>query len=118
MRTSPLDGAWALVTGECIDNGQMVRYAEHGISSRKVLAAGHFTFVSSRQGAFWSAGSGRFHFDGERYVEQPNLGTFPPEALREYAFQARIDGNDWHNERWEDGTRVEYELWRRIDDTP
>lgn len=114
MSTTPFDGAWQLVAGECLDNGEMLHYDKLDIRSRKVLAEGHFTFISYQKGAFWSAGSGRFRVDGERYIENPDMGTYSPEALREYAFQARLMNDEWHNERWENGVRVEYELWRRI----
>ncbi|WP_035056466.1 hypothetical protein [Andreprevotia chitinilytica] len=116
MNSSPFDGAWQLITGECIDDGQVLNYDSLEIKSRKVIADGHFTFISYQKGAFWSAGSGRYRIDGERYIESPDMGTYPPAALREYVFQARRVGDDWHNERWENGVRVEYELWRRIHD--
>lgn len=114
MQTSPLDGAWQLITGECMDNGKMLDYAAAGITSRKLIGDGHFSFISYQQGKFWSSGSGRFRLSGTDYVESPDMGTYPPEAFRDYAFKARVDGDEWHNERWEDGVRVEYELWRRI----
>ncbi|KAF0813494.1 hypothetical protein IGB42_01845 [Andreprevotia sp. IGB-42] len=116
MAESPFDGAWQLVTGECIDDGHLLDYDTLDIKSRKVLADGHFTFISYQKGAFWSAGSGRFRVDGAVYTESPDMGTYPPAGFRDYVFKARLDGNDWHNERWEDGVRVEYELWQRIAD--
>ena len=114
MKTSPLDGAWQLITGECLDNGTMLNYDTLDIRSRKVLGDGHFTFISYQQGKFWSSGGGRFALEGDRYTESPDMGTYPPEGFRDYVFSVRLKDDEWHNERWEGGVRVEYELWRRI----
>ncbi|MBB5190109.1 hypothetical protein HNQ50_000819 [Silvimonas terrae] len=114
MTASEFDGAWQLVSGECLEDGHWVRYDLDGISSRKVLAAGYFTFVTHKNGAYWSAGSGRFILDKDVYTESPDMGSYPLAALRDYVFQARLEGDQWHNARFENGERVEYEVWQRI----
>ncbi|UXY15065.1 hypothetical protein N8I74_17390 [Chitiniphilus purpureus] len=114
METSSLAGCWELVSGECLDNGHLLQYGEAQLRARKVLANGYFSFVTHQQGAFWAAGSGRYTVDGQQYTERPDLGTFPPEAMRDYVFRFRLEGDLWHNTRWEDGVQVEYEVWRRV----
>ncbi|GGP18800.1 hypothetical protein [Silvimonas iriomotensis] len=114
MSTTPFDGAWQLVSGECLDQGQWIRYDIDGIASRKVIAGGYFTFVTHKNGAFWSAGSGRVRHEEGVYTESPDMGTFAPEGMRDYVFTARLEGDLWHNARFENGERVEYEVWQRI----
>ncbi|HSC81282.1 MAG TPA: hypothetical protein VLC08_13080 [Chitinolyticbacter sp.] len=112
--STPLDGAWELLGGHCDDHGATLHYESLGMRSRKLLASGYFTFVSHQGDKFWSSGSGRYTLDGEQYTETPDMGTFPATAMRPYVFRARVQGDVWHNERWENGVCVEVEHWRRI----
>ncbi|QGX39479.1 hypothetical protein [Permianibacter aggregans] len=108
------NGVWELVSGEYVDgSGKLVDYQTLGMKSVKLLADGHYQFISMAGDKFWAAGAGTYQVEGERYVETPRFVSYPMETATVYAFRFRRDGELWCNERWQDGRRVEYEVWRK-----
>ncbi|KPC52769.1 hypothetical protein [Amantichitinum ursilacus] len=116
QQASDLNGAWRLLSGEFVEeNGLVTHYDEAGVSSIKLLIDGHFSFTSSSTGGFYGCATGRYEVrDGGEYIESPLLAYNPSMLERQFAFKARLDGDTWINERWENGLRVELETWQRI----
>jgi hypothetical protein len=110
-------GAWALVTGERRDDAsdETVRYQEVQYSSLKVLSETHFSFITHAGDAFYFSAGGTYRCDGEQYIEQLEFASHPSMRGCEFSFQYRIEGDLWHNTRWENGVQVEHEIWRRLD---
>jgi hypothetical protein len=110
-------GSWALVTGECRDDAtdQTVRYQEVQYSSLKVLSETHFSFITHAGQEFYFAAGGTYRCEGEHYSEQLEFASHPSMMGREFTFQFRIEGDLWHNTRWDNGVQVEHEIWRRLD---
>ncbi len=113
----PLQGAWRLVDGEYLDEaGKLVRYDEVRMTSIKVVSDGHYSFISHAGERFWGAGAGRYRLDGGHYTEQPMSTSYPLPAGKEYRFIYRFNEDGaWELERWEEGKRVEREVWRRVE---
>lgn len=113
---NPFVGTWQLISGEYVDEkGKLITYQSIGITSQKVIANKHFSFVSLSDGKFWAAGTGTYQFTNDEYAEQPNMASFELIEGGKYVFQYEIKGDQWHNSRWKDGKRVEYEVWQRLD---
>ncbi len=113
---SPFVGTWQLVSGEYInDKKELISYESLGISSQKVINEHYFSFVSMANGTFWAAGSGKYTFTDTEYIESPNVASYPLEDGGNYSFTYRFEGKLWHNARWHGETRVEYEVWKKID---
>ncbi|MQP74439.1 hypothetical protein CQ393_00835 [Stenotrophomonas sp. MYb238] len=112
---SRLQGAWQLQSGEFVDgDGALVDYASRGLAGTKVLADGRFAFTTTSNGAFWAGGSGTYEGDGARYVERPLMASYPLESGGSYEFRYTLEGEVWTLERWDDGRRVEREVWKRV----
>jgi len=112
---SDFDGAWELISGEYVDgSGKLVDYQTMNMKSMKILADGHYQFISMAGEKFWASGAGTFQVDGEFYVETPRFVSYPIEPNTVYQFRFQLDGELWQNERWQDGRRVELEVWRRL----
>lgn len=112
---SDFDGVWELVSGEYVDgSGTLVDYQSMDMKSIKLLHDGHYQFISMSGDKFWASGAGSYHVDGAHYVETPRYVSYPMAQGTVYQFRFRLDGEHWHNERWQDGRRVEYEVWRRL----
>jgi len=112
---SRLQGAWRLQAGEFIDgDGAVVDYASRTLAGTKVLADGHFAFTTTSDGAFWAGGSGTYDGDAARYVETPLMASYPLESGGSYEFRYTLEGDTWTLERWQDGRRVEREVWQRV----
>ncbi|WP_027468729.1 hypothetical protein [Deefgea rivuli] len=113
----PMMGAWALVTGECQEesDGPMVDYEAVKYNSLKVLSETHFTFITHAGDAFSCCAGGVYSVEADRYVEQIQTTSSLHLLGREFAFQFCIEGDLWHNTRWENGVQVEHEIWRRLD---
>jgi hypothetical protein len=110
-----LEGSWQLVGGEYLDaQGQRVDYAAAKLVGTKVLSGRQFAFSTQRDGKFWAGGSGTFTADGGRYVETPQIASFPVVEGGSYRFDYTLEGDTWTLERHEDGRRVEYEVWHRV----
>ncbi len=110
-----LQGAWQLQSGESVDgDGVRMDYARQGLAGTKVLADGRFAFTSTRNGAFWAAGSGTYQGDATRYLERPLMASYPLENGGSYEFRYTLEGDTWTLERWDGGRRVEREVWTRV----
>lgn len=110
------DGAWELMSGEYMDHQKkLVQYQALKLKSLKVIADGHFSFISQSNDKFWAAGAGEFLFTETEYIETPFYTSYEMKAGTEYRFNYKLEGEFWYNERWQNGTRVEYEVWRRVE---
>ena len=113
--TPSLAGTWELVTGEFIDGeGNLMKYDQAKISSRKVLTDTDFFFISHKDGQFWAASTGRYNQEGGQYVETPELLSYPLPEGSSYTFSFKLEGDNWYTERFEEGKRVEFEHWARV----
>lgn len=112
---NPLQGAWKLISGEYIDaQGQTISYVASDMQAIKVLSEQHFSFTSLKGEQFWASATGTYQFTDGQYVESLVLNSFGEKAGSQYAFAAKIEGDTWYNSRWQDGKRVEYEVWQRL----
>lgn len=116
---SPLDGAWRLESGDFIDpEGHEKDYASLKLQGIKLVADGHFSFTTTQDGRFWAGGAGTFTVDADTYVETPRMASYPLEDDGSYRFRYVLEGDTWTLERYEDGRRVEREVWRRATPAP
>lgn len=111
-----LKGTWVLVSGEYVDaQGELVSYVNSDMQSLKVLSEHHFSFTSMKGDQFWASATGTYQFSDGQYVESLLLNSFGEKPGVLFAFQSKVEGDNWYNSRWKDGLRVEYEVWRRQD---
>ena len=73
------------------------------------------TSAITQTGKFWAGGSGTYETDGSRYVESPSITSFPVIEGGKYRFSYVLDGNTWTLERFENGKRMELEVWQRVE---
>ena len=119
LAASPLDGAWRLESGSYVDTeGREKDYGSLKLHGTKLLADGRFSFTTAQDGRFWAGGSGRFTADADTYVESPEIASYPVADGGSYRFGYTLEGDTWTLERYEDGKRVEREVWRRLSSTP
>ena len=110
-----LQGVWELVEGEYINHeGKLIQYKDLGLKSTKIISGKHFSFVTMSGEKFWSSGSGTFRTDAKQYIENPIYNSFSSPKGKEYVFRYQVENNIWLNSRWENGVRVEFETWRRV----
>jgi hypothetical protein len=110
-----LTGAWELISGTYIgEDGAVIDYAQAGLRSLKVLSGDRFSFVTTAAGAFYAAAAGRYTAENGCYVEMPDLASHADMPGKTFAFQYRLEGDTWENSRWQEGMRVEHELWKRL----
>ena len=113
--TKSLVGAWELVSGTYIGEDQVViDYLEAGIKSLKVLSGSKFSFVTTARGTFYAAGAGDYVTENGHYIEIPALASHPEMVGNRYDFEFQVEGDTWENSRWQNGVRVEHEIWRRV----
>jgi hypothetical protein len=112
---NPFKGTWKLIAGEYInEKNKVISYSSLGISSQKVVSEHHFSFVSMANGTFWAAGTGTYQFTQTEYAETPKMASYPLNGDGTFRFRYKIDGSLWHNSRWENDVRVEYEIWQKV----
>ncbi|SRR5258706_2163594 len=108
-------GAWELVSGSYIgEDNTVTNYEDAEIKSLKVLSESKFSFITSAKGTFYAAGGGEYVAENGLYAETPTLASHSAMLGQRYEFQYELDGNTWTNSRWQDGVRVEFEVWKRI----
>ncbi|AWB66080.1 hypothetical protein C2869_06330 [Saccharobesus litoralis] len=113
---NPFSGTWKLVAGEYINHeGVLVNYQDLNLSSIKVITNRYFSFVSMSGDKFWSSGTGKFSYTNDEYIEVPIYTSYKTASGKTYTFSYQLLGDIWHNARWENGLRVEYETWQRIE---
>ncbi|WP_145924339.1 hypothetical protein [Microbulbifer aggregans] len=111
-----LTGVWQLVSGEYVNgSGDLVDYQDHDLQSLKVISRSHFSFTSMKGTEFWASGAGTYEVADGKYTEKLQHNSFGEEAGTLYIFDTKIEGEYWYNSRWEDGKRVEYEVWKRVE---
>jgi len=113
--SNPFIGAWELVSGSAVNADQSVtNYEEAGLKSIKVLSGNRFSFITSAKGTFYAAGAGEYIVENNTYAEMPALASHDVMLGQRYEFQYQLDGDTWTNSRWQDGQRVEFEVWKRV----
>ena len=111
-----IEGVWELVAGEYKnEHGEMVAYDQIGLKSLKIISGSYFSFTSMQGSQFWASGSGTYSFIDGRYVEELKFNSFGEKPGALFSFSAELDGDYWRNARWDDGERVEFEVWKRVD---
>jgi hypothetical protein len=111
-----LVGAWQLESGEqVLPDGTVTRYDRDAMKALKVISAGHFSFTSHKGGKFYAAAGGSYSAQDGKYTERPDYASYAPMVGQSYRFSYELDGDQWRLSRWENGVRVEYEVWRRLD---
>lgn len=112
---SELQGRWALVSGEYVNyEGKLVQYSELDLKSIKLISNDYFSFVTMSGDKFWSSGTGTFETKNGTYIESPIYTSFNSPQGKTYTFDYQLKGDFWHTSRWENGVRVEYEIWQKI----
>jgi len=110
-----LFGAWELISGSYIgDDNVEIDYQKEGIKSLKVLANGKYSFITTLKGTFFAAGGGDYIAQNGLYLEKPALASHSDMLGKQFEFQYQLEGETWTNSRWQNGKRVEYEVWKRI----
>lgn len=108
-------GTWELISGEYVDQeGGLVSYEELNLRSLKVISKTHFSFVTMSGDKFWSSGSGTFKYTDDQYIESPLYTSFNSPKGKQYIFKYRFEGDTWFSSRWENEKRVEFEVWKRV----
>ena len=107
----PLAGAWELVSGHAMSpDGKVTDYT--GAKAKKVLADGHFAFLTVTTAGTVAAGSGTYSISGNTYTETVTNTAGRP-ATGTYTFTWRVEGDNWyHAGTSPNGTKYE-EVWRR-----
>ena len=108
-------GTWQLISGEYKDHeGKIIQYEKLQMKSIKVISDTHFSFISMSGDKFWSSGAGNYRFTENEYIEMPIFTSYGASQGKEYIFTYKIENNLWHNSRWEQEERVEYEVWQKL----
>ena len=111
-----LNGVWELVSGNYVDgSGKLVEYRNLDMRALKIITDTHFSFTSMKGGDFWASGTGTYKLSGGKYIETLRYNSFGEETGAVFSFRTKIEESTWYNERWEDGKRVEYEIWQRVE---
>ncbi|MCQ3829259.1 hypothetical protein HXX02_07360 [Microbulbifer elongatus] len=111
-----LTGAWELVSGSYVDNkGTLLDYQELDFKALKIISDRHFSFTSMKGGKFWASGTGTYEVADGKYTETLHFNSFGEQSGAKFVFTTRVEDEYWYNERWKDGERVEYEVWRRVE---
>lgn len=115
----PLSGVWELAAGEYVnERGILVNYQTLNLKSTKILTDTHFSFTSMKGDAFWAAGTGTYALVDGRYTETLQLNSFGQKAGSTFEFDTTMETSDetilWYNARWQNGKRVEFEVWRKV----
>lgn len=113
-------GSWQLVSGRYLDDkAQWVDYQTLNLTAIKVISEGHFSFTTMKmvegQRQFWAAGAGTYQATATEYRERPELNSFGVSDRAEFVFSYRIEGHQWHTQRFEEGELKEAEVWQRLD---
>jgi len=114
LSAHPLEGSWQLLTGEVNEQGQHIDYAKAQMQGVKIISGKQFSFISHKDGKFYAAAAGTIELDGQNYRETPQYASYAPMIGETYAFSYKVEGDLWHNERYQDGKLVERETWRRL----
>ncbi|WP_051687386.1 hypothetical protein [Microbulbifer sp. HZ11] len=111
-----LTGAWELVSGNYVDNkGTLLDYQDLDFKALKIISDRHFSFTSMKGGEFWASGTGTYEVADGKYTETLYFNSFGEQSGAKFVFTTRVEDEYWYNERWKDGERVEYEVWRRVE---
>jgi hypothetical protein len=114
LAAHPLEGRWQLLTGQVDESGQQLDYDHVNMQGVKIISGNHFSFISHKDGKFYAAAAGTINIQQQAYSETPQFASYAPMIGETYRFTFRLDGDLWHNERFEDGKLVERETWQRL----
>jgi hypothetical protein len=113
--SDPLIGAWELVSGSYVgDDNVVVDYQKAAVKSLKILTNGKYCFVTTTEGSFYAAGGGDYIAENGQYIEIPSIASHTDMIGKRFEFQYQIENDIWTNSRWQNGIRVEYEVWKRV----
>ena len=109
-----LDGAWELTYAVYKDqDGKILQEIKDGsVKSLKVLAQGHFSFITQEKGKFSVAGAGTWSVNGGDYTEVVSYASLDRNLGKTYKFQCAIKDGVWIHSGKEDHLLIE-EHWRR-----
>ncbi len=108
-------GSWQLVSGEYVDDKNVTHsYENLKLESIVVLSDTYYSFVTLSKGKFWASGVGSYSYTDEIYSEKPTYTSYDLNGRTLYTFKYRFDGDLWYKSRWENGLRMEHEVWKRI----
>ena len=109
-----LDGAWELAYAVYKDqDGKVLQEIKDGsVKSLKVLAQGHFSFITQEKDKFSVAGAGTFSLKGGNYTEVVTYASLERNFGKTYHFQCRMKDGVWIHSGKEDHLLIE-EHWRR-----
>ena len=114
--TKDLQGVWQLVSGEYLNGeGKLISYKSLDMRSLKIISESHFSFTSMKGDTFWASGTGSYKLEDGKYVEELQYNSFGESPGAVFSFETKIEDEYWYNSRWEDGKRVEYEVWQRVE---
>lgn len=114
--STDLQGVWQLESGEYVNGeGELISYESLNMQSLKIISESHFSFTSMKGDTFWASGTGSYEFSDGKYIESLQLNSFGEAPGAVFEFDSKIDGDYWYNTRWKEGTRVEYEVWKRVE---
>jgi hypothetical protein len=114
-KTNSLEGTWELLEGEYVDKqGNMITYKEVGMKSLKMISGTHFSFTSMKGDEFWAGGTGTYQLQDGVYTESLTYNSFGEKPGTQFSFEYKLEGGHWTNSRWQDGKRVEFEIWRKL----
>ncbi len=111
-KDAPLRGAWLLTLKDNTSAEDLQ------IQMVKILSDGHFMFAfyNAQTQQFFSAGGGTYTYADGRYTETIAFHTIDPNlAGRSVTFDAKLEGNTWHQTGDINGGEIN-EVYQRIDD--
>ncbi len=111
----PLEGSWQFVSGEYFTASGNFKAKAPEITSTKVIAGGHFNYVTLKNDQFHYAAGGRYQIIDTQFVEYIDYGNIPTLLGKRLAFDFELVGDEWHHRLYEQGKLVEYEIWRRLE---
>lgn len=109
-----LDGAWELAYAIYKDqDGKVLQEIKDGsVRSLKVLAQGHFSFITQEEDKFSVAGAGTYSMKGSNYTEVVTYASLDRNLGKTYKFQCAMKDGVWIHSGREDHLLIE-EHWRR-----
>jgi hypothetical protein len=114
LMAHPLEGRWQLVTGHVHEQGEQIDYDKAEMQGVKIISGDHFSFISHQHGKFYAAAAGTIELNGQDYSETPQYASYAPMIGQTYRFRFKLEGDLWHNERYQHGQLIERETWRRM----
>ncbi|WP_404340348.1 hypothetical protein [Pseudoalteromonas mariniglutinosa] len=111
---NPLLGSWQFIEGKyAVEDGFVTAKAPQ-LTSVKLITAGHFSYITEKNGQFHYAGGGSYRLDNEKFIETFQYGNIPSLMGQTMAFDYKVEGDLWHHSLYKNGKLVEAEIWQKI----